>query len=181
MACDIVRRLLPCLVHYSRAPVMPISCRFILNDRAYSTLSCAGIGAFAAFSGTGEGRDNPAAVARQDVGPLPPGRYYIVDRESGGLMGGVRDFLLEHVYGTDRSTWFALYRNDDVIDDWTVINGVRRGNFRLHPIGPRRLSEGCITLLNPRDFTTLRDRLKASPTIAVPGRKLRAYGTVDVQ
>ncbi|WP_063533136.1 DUF2778 domain-containing protein [Burkholderia sp. MSMB1589WGS] len=160
---------------------MPISCTFALNNQKFSTLQCPGVGAFPAFSGTGKGRDNPAAVATKDVGPLPPGRYYIVDRESGGRLGNIRDFVLEHFYGTDRTTWFALYRADGQIDDWTFINGVRRGSFRLHPNGPRGLSEGCVTLVNPQDFVKLRAALKATPMISVPGFAGRAYGTVDVR
>ncbi|QCP50237.1 DUF2778 domain-containing protein [Trinickia violacea] len=90
---------------------MPITCTFKLNNKTFSTLYCAGVGNFTAFSGSDAGRDNPAAVAKKDIGPLPPGRYYIVDRQSGGLLGGVRDFALDHLYGTDRTQWFALYRN----------------------------------------------------------------------
>ncbi|PTB20932.1 hypothetical protein C9I57_09360 [Trinickia symbiotica] len=160
---------------------MPISCQFHLNNNQFSTLSCTGVGAFTAFSGNGEGRDNPAAVDQPDVGPLPPGRYYIVDRESGGRMGSIRDFVLKHFYRTDRTAWFALYRNDDIIDDWTSVNGIRRGNFRLHPVGPRRLSDGCIALVSPSQFEILRDRLKSASTISIPGTTMRAYGTVDVR
>ena len=68
-----------------------------------------------------------------------------------------------------------------MIDDYTFVNGVRRGNFRLHPIGPRHLSEGCITLANPKEFESLRSRLKKGPELSVPGSTLRAYGTVNVQ
>jgi len=96
-------------------------------------------------------------------------------------MGSIRDFVLKHFYGTDRTTWFALYRSDDVIDDWTSINGIRRGNFRLHPIGPRRLSDGCIAIVSPSQFKMLYDRLKSTPTISIPGTAMRAYGTVDVR
>jgi hypothetical protein len=160
---------------------MPVSCQFILNNTQFSTLSCSGVGAFTAFSGNGAGRDNPGAVDQRDIGPLPHGRYYIVDRESGGIMTGMRDFVLKQLYGIDRTTWFALYRSDDVIDDWTSINGIRRGNFRLHPVGPRRLSEGCIALISPAQFKMLRDRLKSTSTISVPGTAMRAYGTLDVR
>ncbi|WP_254367149.1 tlde1 domain-containing protein [Paraburkholderia sp. NMBU_R16] len=38
---------------------------------------------------------------------------------------------------TQGHQWFALYRNDGVVDDYTFIDGVRRGNFRLHPNVPR--------------------------------------------
>ncbi|WP_332443738.1 hypothetical protein [Burkholderia ubonensis] len=31
----------------------------------------------------------------------------------------------------------------------TYINGVRRGAFRLHPVGPQRRSEGCIEPYKP--------------------------------
>ncbi|WP_328291036.1 DUF2778 domain-containing protein [Burkholderia pseudomallei] len=103
------------------------------------------------------------------------------DRESGGRWGTMRDFVLEHFYGTDRTTWFALYRADGQIDDWTFINGVRRGSFRLHPNGRRGLSEGCVTLVNQQDFVKLRAALKATPMISVPGFAGRAYGTVDVR
>ncbi len=130
-----------------------------LNSKVFTVLECKGVGNFPVFSGTGAGRDNPADVAMADIGPLPPGRYYIVDRQSGGHLGYLKDFFLEHIYGTDRGKWFALYRDDGVIDDFTFIQGVKRGNFRLHPIGPRGLSEGCITLANPVNFDALRNAL----------------------
>ena len=160
---------------------MAVACTFALNDQKFSLLDCKGVGTFPAFSGTQNGRDNPADVAMADIGPLPPGRYYIVDRRSGGHLGVIRDYFLEHIYGTDRGTWFALYRDDDVIDDFTVIRGIRRGNFRLHPIGPRGLSEGCITLANPVNFATLRDALLKTKPMSVPGFSGSAYGTVDVK
>jgi hypothetical protein len=54
------------------------------------------------------------------------------------------------------SEWFALWRDDGGIDDYTWIEGVKRGNFRLHP---GTLSEGCITLPHDSDFATLRNAL----------------------
>jgi len=160
---------------------MALACTIKLNNQPMSMLQCPGVGNFAAFSGVGVGRDNPGAVSKFDIGPLPSGQYYIVDRESGRLLGALRDLFLKDIYGTDRSTCFALYRNDGVIDDYTFVNGVRRGNFRLHPIGPRHLSEGCITLANPKEFESLRTRLKNGPEISVPGSTLRAYATVNLQ
>jgi hypothetical protein len=144
-----------------------------------STLVAPGVGMYPAFSGQKEGRNNPAAMGKPDIGPLPTGRYFIVDRESGGRLGWLRDLVLENVYGTDRGSWFALYRDDGRIDDVTMVNGVRRGAFRLHPIGPRGLSEGCITLNSPSDFLALSRKLRAGPMIAVAGGG-KAYGTVDV-
>ncbi|MBN3804682.1 DUF2778 domain-containing protein [Paraburkholderia sp. Ac-20336] len=146
-----------------------------------STLSCAGVGNFSVFSGDKAGKDNPAYIAVPNVGLLPPGRYYIVDRGSGGIFTHLRDFFLQHLYGTDRSKWFGLYKDDGEIDDRTFVNGIARGNFRLHPRGPQNLSEGCITLDDPVGFERLRARLLATSRIAVPGGKGFAYGTVDVQ
>lgn len=161
---------------------MPINCTFLLNNRSISTLMCPGIGGFAAFSGMPVDRDNAAAAGHADSGPLPPGRYYIIDRQSGGHLGWLYDFARAYGYGTDRSQWFALYRDDGKIDDETYINGVRRGAFRLHPIGPMRRSEGCITLTSPAGFTKLSGYLRSKGAIlAVPGTGLKAYGTVEVR
>ncbi|WP_369801868.1 tlde1 domain-containing protein [Pantoea sp. SM3] len=96
-------------------------------------------------------------------------------------MGPFRERFLKEVYGTDRSTCFALYRDDGKIDDITFINGVKRGQFRLHPIGPLSISEGCITLAHPVQFNYMRDRLlRDGPTLKIPGSSLMAYGTVKV-
>ncbi|WP_434113833.1 tlde1 domain-containing protein [Paraburkholderia caffeinilytica] len=63
---------------------MPIQCTFRLNNQETSTFFCPGFGGVAAFSGTKAGRDNPALTDKPDLGPLPAGRYYLVDRQSGG-------------------------------------------------------------------------------------------------
>ena len=115
---------------------MAVACTFKLNRKSTSQLVCPGVGSFPAFSGQKEGRDNPAMVSKADIGPLPLGRYYIVDRQSGGRLGWLRDWASRH-YSVDRNEWFALYRDDGVIDDATSVGGVSRGAFRLHPIGPR--------------------------------------------
>ncbi|MFM0730359.1 DUF2778 domain-containing protein [Paraburkholderia sediminicola] len=158
---------------------MPAACTFSLNAQKTSVLSCPGVGLFSAFSGTSTGRDNPKAVAQSDIGPLPPGRYYIVDRQSGGRAGWIRD-LAAAVYGADRRHWFMLWREGT--GDTTLINGIKRGAFRLHPMGPRGLSEGCITIVNPDQFNVLADYLhKQGATLPIPGSTLKAYGYVDVQ
>nr|WP_321783729.1 DUF2778 domain-containing protein [Paraburkholderia sp. J94] len=146
-----------------------------------SVLHCDGIGDFAAFSGRDDVKNNPASVALSGAGPLPPGRYFIVDRGSGGLFSQIRDLFVDIFNDTDREKWFALYRDDGQVDDWTFINGVRRGHFRLHPRGRANISEGCITLSDPPAFYRLRDLLLRSPTIALPGGRGFAYGTVDVR
>jgi hypothetical protein len=159
---------------------MPIVCTFRLNGKPISTLHCEGVGDFAAFSGNGTGKDNPEAADIRDIGPLPPGRYYIVDRGSGGLFTHLVDFFRAHIYGTDRSKWFALY-NTDTSDDWVFVNGVKRGNFRLHPHGTRNLSEGCITLTDPVAFERLRRSLKSTCKMTIRGGRGLAYGTIDVK
>lgn len=159
---------------------MPVACTFQLNGKPTSLLQCPGIGNLAAFSGHDRGRDNPAAVALEDIGPIPPGRYYIVDRQSGGRLGWLYDFLRTYAYGTDRDKWFALWR--EKTGDTTIINGVRRGQFRLHPIGPQGLSDGCITITSPHSFDALAAYLrKQGASWPVPGTTLKAYGWVDVQ
>ena len=159
---------------------MGLACSFKLNRQATSQLVCPGLGSFAAFSGQKEGRNNPAMVDKTEIGPLPPGRYYIVDRRSGGRLGWLRDWINAE-WSVDRNEWFALFREDGVVDDVTSIDGVVRGGFRLHPIGPLGLSEGCITLFHLSDFVRLRDALKKEGvSTAIPSGGA-AYGTVDVR
>jgi len=158
---------------------MPASCTFELNGKPVSTLKCDNQ-SFSAFSGRGKAIDSKDFIASKDLGPLPTGRYYIVDRKSGGLLGGVYD-TVGRWFGSDKSHWFALYRDDDKVDDETVINGVLRGSFRLHPIGPRGISEGCITLTSKDDFERLRTYLLNQKMDTVPGTDIKYYGTVDVQ
>ena len=129
----------------------------------------------------GKYKDNPNATAVQKEGPLPTGTYFIVDRQSGGRLAWFSDLWRDMRAGTKRSEWFALYRNDGTIDDWTFIHGVRRGNFRLHPSGWWGVSEGCITLPSVGQFHKLRQFLKAQPTANIPGTLIDYYGTVTVQ
>lgn len=160
---------------------MPVSCTFILNRKTTSILSCAGTASVAAFSGQKEGRDNPADTAKKDIGPLPKGQYYLVDRQSGGILGRIRDFWAAHGYGTtDRTRWFMLW--NPVSGDQTNIDGVMRGSFPLHPMGPRHLSEGCITVVNPYEFDRLQNYIHSQrPSLPVPGTSLKAYGILEVR
>ena len=85
---------------------MPVRCTFILNNQKTSQLRCAGFGTMTAYSGSRWGRDNPAATSAENVGPLPSGTYYIVDRQSGGSFGWARDLWPEYGWGTtDRTKW----------------------------------------------------------------------------
>lgn len=149
------------------------ACTFTLNGQQFSAFVCDGL-SYTAFSGNGTHRNNPNSGAVAGNGPIPPGRYFIVDRESGGRLGSLRDAF------TGRGDWFALYRDDGVIDDQTFIAGVRRGEFRLHPLGPSGTSLGCIVIQSPPEFTSLRARLLAAPAVHVPRTTIRHYGTVQV-
>jgi Protein of unknown function (DUF2778) len=124
-----------------------IRCTFLLNGYGLSTLSVPGVGFFPAYSGNeGSHRNNPDSVAVKGAGPLPPGRYHIVDRQTGGVFGGARDRFNSKFSGSIRSIWFGLYRDDGNLDDNTFIDQVERGAFRLHPAGRDGTSNGCITL-----------------------------------
>lgn len=104
-----------------------------------------------------------------------------MDRGSGGLFSHIRDFLADLANRTERRKWFALYRDDGNVDDWTFIDDVARGLFRLHPHGTSKVSKGCITLADPPGFYRLRDRLLHATPVAIPGGSGFAYGTVEVQ
>lgn len=159
---------------------MPINCTFFLDNKSISTLNCPGVGNISAFSGMPGFRGNPAAVDQVDLGPLPPGEYYIIDRQSGGRLGWLYDFGRRFT-DYNRDDWFSLYRNDGKIDDETFINGVRRGNFRLHPAGPQGISKGCVTIVNLSDFNRLNIYMRAhGASIPIPGTDMKAYGTITV-
>lgn len=159
---------------------MGVACTFALNKRSMSTLVVPGIGSFAAFSGSGRWRNDPEGVGVAKIGPLPAGRYYIVDRQSGGRLGWLRELLQDSFSGVDRSSWFALLREDGRIDDETFVGKVRRGEFRLHPVGPLGISEGCITLQRLSDFERLATALRNGRRSAIPNGGGQAYGTVEV-
>lgn len=160
---------------------MPVKCTFVLNGQTDSVLSCEGTASVAAFSGTGRGRDNPEDTAMENVGPIPKGTYYLVDRQSGGYMGFFYDWWHAQGFGsTDRQKWFMLW--NPATGDTTNINGIKRGNFRLHPVGRLGLSHGCITVKHQHEFDRLQQFIRSGgQTVPVPKTALRAYGTVEVK
>lgn len=160
---------------------MPVRCSFGLNDRETSVLYCQGFGPVTAFSGHGVGRDNPRDTAMVDVGPLPAGTYYLVDRQPGGTFGWLWDWLAAHGdVSTDHSKWFMLWNENG--GDTTFIQGVKRGGFRLHPVGRRRLGDGCITVVDPSEYDRLQPFIRTyPPSLSVPGSTLKSYGTVQVR
>lgn len=99
-----------------------VECTFELNGKPMSLLKMGAIH-LPAFSGLGGHVNRREYICAPDVGPIPPGAYYILDRQSGGRLGALRDLL------RDRSEWFALYAADGKIDDEVFCNKVKRGNF----------------------------------------------------
>ncbi|CAJ9201702.1 Protein of uncharacterised function (DUF2778) [Burkholderia pseudomallei] len=160
---------------------MPIRCTFVLNNQSTSAFHCPTVGTLPAFSGRGSGRDNPEATAIEKIGPIPKGIYYIVDRQSGGNLGWLYDLWGQLGYGpSDHTKWFMLWNRDT--GDSTYVGKVKRGAFRLHPIGPMGLSEGCITVTNTARFERFAAFLRQKGAdLTVPGTNLKAYGTVEVK
>lgn len=151
-----------------------INCTFQLNGKPMSIFKC-GATSFPAFSGLGEHVNRRTSACILHAGPIPPGTYYIFDRQSGGLLGQLRDLF------TGRDEWFALYADDDRIDDETFCKKVKRGQFRLHPKGPTERSEGCIVIEKKTDYLFLRSILRNSKQIEVPGIEFKAYGRLVVR
>lgn len=126
------------------------------------------------FSGAKGHINNPDDTDKKDAGPIPKGRYYVIDRPT----GGVRDWIRGTVVDFDgRGEWFALFRIDNSIDDKTTINGVTRGNFRLHP-GSR--SAGCVTFVKKDQFTEVRNLLLAADTELIPSTAKKYYAILTV-
>lgn len=159
---------------------MPATCFFRLNGKRLSTLDCLDLGSVLAFSGNDIYVNDPDSAAVPKNGPIPRGKYYIVARPSGGRHGGIVDAVEDAVSGTHREEWFALYTTIPPIGDFLTIKGVRRQNFRLHPVGYWGVSEGCITLPSVGNFNVLRTWLRSQQTEKIPGTQIDYYGTVTV-
>lgn len=155
-------------------------CTYVLNGEPLSELTCEDR-TYEAFSGDAATYVNNALY--QDLvkeGPLPLGRYYIVDRESGGMLGWIKQPVKDVFAGTDRSEWFSLYRDDDQVDDQTTINNIQRSAFRIHPVGPQGISQGCVTLTSKLAFDELRQSLRNMPGEILPGTGIKYFGVLDV-
>lgn len=159
---------------------MSATCFFRLNRKRMSILQCLDLGSMMAFSWNGKFVNDPDATAIPNNGPLPHGTYYILDRQSGGRLGAVVDTMNDLANGTQRQDWFSLYAATPPASDFLTIKGVRRGNFRIHPVGYWGVSEGCITLPNIENFYTFRTWLTSHATSKIPGTEIDHYGTVTV-
>ncbi|NVH72801.1 DUF2778 domain-containing protein [Paraburkholderia sp. JPY432] len=159
--------------------------KFLVNNEPLSPLIISGIGTFNAYSGDRQYRNRGGCTAVPNKGPIPAGKYWIVDRPTGGIRSKARAWLADEWNAsrgkpTYHAEWFALYRDDGSIDDFTWVNGVKRGHFRLHPAGGDGVSPGCITLPSRTDFLRIRNSLLHTMTTPAGNSGLRAYGTIEV-
>ncbi len=149
-------------------------CTFELNGKPMSAFKI-GASSFPAFSGDGGHVNRRVSACIRSYGPIPPGEYFILDRESGGRIGWLRDLF------SGRTDWFALYANDEKIDDETWCEEVKRGRFRLHPKGPRGVSNGCIVIDNGTNFLFIRSILRSQTPINIEGTDIQAWAKVIVK
>ncbi|MBB3322584.1 DUF2778 domain-containing protein [Atlantibacter sp. RC6] len=161
-----------------------VFCELNYNDKMFDNrlkLRCADVGIFPVFSGLGAFM-NVLEFSRCKNGPVPTGKYWIVDRPMGGI--GSMERMVEKWIKTGNRywEWFALYRQDGSIDDQTFVDGVNRGSFRLHPLRPdgTGVSDGCVTFCNQGDFYQFRQALLRSPQQPIPHSSLKAYGELNV-
>lgn len=171
--------------HLDPRTPMPLQGKFVVSGQDLSPLVVPGVGKFPAFSGDGNYRNQGGCTARPNQGPIPAGRYWIVDRPQGGIKTRLINTAIEARFSLTRSPvnysdWFALYRDDGMIDDYTWAEGVKRGNFRLHPAGGRGVSLGCITLQSRADYAALRRAILRTPTVHLRDTGLSTYGWIDV-
>lgn len=161
--------------------------KFILNGADIAPLTVPGVGVFMAFSGNGGCVNQSSCSKLPSQGPVPLGRYWIVDRPQGRLLSYSRanevsrDIINHYVYGASfkHSEWFALFPDSwGNVNDGRWLDDVWRGNFRLHP---GRISKGCITLCHDSDYATLRNALLRTSKIPVTCMKnMQAYGQIEV-
>ena len=82
---------------------MAIHGKFVINDADYCPLIFPGVGTFLAFSGDGAYKNHGGCGMIPKKGPVPAGKYWIVDRPSGGmksrLEAGVKDTWNHHAKG----------------------------------------------------------------------------------
>ncbi|EOC1288213.1 DUF2778 domain-containing protein [Cronobacter muytjensii] len=161
-----------------------ISCELNYNEKTPDgrlILRCAGVGSFPVFSGLGSYKNTVEFAGRRN-GPIPLGKYLIVERSWGGLWSTERTIEKRWKTGNRYWEWFALFRQDTLLDDTLSIDGISRGYFRLHPLRPdgTGASDGCVTFYNEADFNRLRHALLSTAKLYATCEALRAYGELTV-
>ena len=150
------------------------NCTYELNGQETSFLKC-GATSFAAFSGNKGHRNKRLSACIAGKGPIPVGKYYIIDRQSGGLLGPIRDLF------SGKDEWVAFYAIDKKIDDVVMCDKIKRGQFRIHPKGPMAISDGCIVINKQSDFNYFKTILKNSKKEKIPGANIETYGVLTVK
>lgn len=155
--------------------------RNLYDNGAKALLHCYGVGSFAVFSGK-KPFVNASECSDIPLAALPPGQYWIVDRPTGSLGNKIRQKGLDLWWGTDHDSWFGLFSFQTMTDS-LYVNGIQRGQFRLHPLRPDGSGEswGCITFFKGSDFEIVSKAIRRQKKFRVPGHhELMAYGRVDV-
>jgi len=101
---------------------MALKGTFTVNDADFSPLMIFGVGTFMAYSGNRVYRNRAACASIQNSGPIPEGRYHIVDRPTGGVKGVLRNIIRDSYSWTTptpviKAEWLALYSDDHSIND----------------------------------------------------------------
>lgn len=80
---------------------MALQGKFIVNDADFSPLMIYGVGTFMAFSGDGIYRNRGGCGMIPDKGPIPRGKYWIVDRPEGNWKNRLRSWAID----IERTYW----------------------------------------------------------------------------
>lgn len=111
------------------------------------------------------------------AGPVPAGKYWIVNRPEGGLRSHVNAGVRDRYNQVMNGATFRHRRDDWGIDDDTWNEGL---NAVTSVCILARYQRG-ITLLHASDFAMLHNALLKTPQVDVPCMsKLKAYGTIEV-
>ena len=146
-------------------------------------LDCYGIGTFDVLSGLEAYLRHPEGAERDNI-VIPPGTYWVTGQPVDTLYHRVRAqaTTTSPRHRHHHADSFTLL-SDSTPDAPLRVNGVSRGDFRLHPLNSDGTGESrsCITLRNDSDFQHLQRLLLKKGTFPVPGGKgLMAYARIDV-
>ncbi|UDJ86336.1 DUF2778 domain-containing protein [Erwinia amylovora] len=149
-----------------------------------AVLTVYGIGTFSVLSGREKFINNVNCSYVTDYGSIPVGDYWIVKMPSSGLANTILREIKDMVNHTNHDEWFGLF-SAQTVSDSVFVNGVKRGQFRLHPLRPDGSGEswGCITFFKVSDFQQVRRALLRTQQVRVPGSRagMMAYGKVSVK
>lgn len=113
-----------------RILTMPLQGKFLVNNERLAPLVIYGVGTFMAFSGNNIYRNRGGCTAVPENGPIPASKYWIIDRPAGGICSQMKAWntdMANTLIGkpSNHNEWFALYRDDGRIDDYTWFQRIR--------------------------------------------------------